>query len=447
MEGSMSRSGLDKLQQEFCDRFGTSPARLSPEIEVLSKSVKQDVLLYEEWKIQYRVETADTMPTVAGQVVPAYVLIPRDSSYTAPFPGVVCFHQCNVDCLIGKDAVVGKAPGRRDQAYGYELVNQGFVVLAPDTLNCGERNIPSIRQKDEIRKCHAERDKLLAPYPYKFGHDARCAVDVLQSLGQVDSARIGAVGHSGGGYHVLDAMAHDRRIKAGVASCPGLFPFLPLISPRLLICFDGELQNRPSEREQQIKGAFEQAMHQYEEDGAAENIVYRTLSYAHAFPDEFKREAYMRLKGYFGLLPEHDSHLDLEEVIREALKRNAPFWHDSESGNLKVKGEGRPYLVRGNLEQLTTVFQGLIWALQSKRPSIAPFLTSISESLEGFEVMFGFPCADPEINDRSEATGDLFMLDQWLYEHSAIIRRAHRAGEFRLIVSLPRSNGQTNTPN
>lgn len=339
----MLRSELGKLQQEFGERFGTPPASFPPEVEVLSKSVKQDALQYEEWKIQYRVETADTMPIVAGQVVPAYVLIPRDSRYTAPFPGVVCFHQCNVDCLIGKDAVVGKAPGRRDQAYGYELVNQGFVVLAPDTLNCGERNIPSIRQKDEIRSCHAERDKLLAPYPYKFGHDARLAVDVLQSLDQVDSERIGAVGHSGGGYHVLDAMAHDMRIKAGIASCPGLFPFLPLIFPRLLICFDGELQKRPSEREQQIKGTFEQAMRQYEEDGAAGSLVYRTLPYAHAFPDEFKREAYMRLKEYFGLLPEHDPHLDLEEVIREGLKRNAHFWHDSESGHLKVEGgrEGR----------------------------------------------------------------------------------------------------------
>jgi len=62
------------------------------------------------------------MPSHAGLIVSAYLLIPRERAET-PLPATVCFHQCNVDCILAKDAVVGKTgEATLDQRYGLELV-------------------------------------------------------------------------------------------------------------------------------------------------------------------------------------------------------------------------------------------------------------------------------------------------------------------------------------
>ena len=45
------------------------------------------------------------------------------------------------------------------------------------------------------------------------------AIDLLQSLPQVDGERIGCIGHSLGGHNTLFTAAFDRRIKALVSSC------------------------------------------------------------------------------------------------------------------------------------------------------------------------------------------------------------------------------------
>jgi predicted dienelactone hydrolase len=45
------------------------------------------------------------------------------------------------------------------------------------------------------------------------------AVDLLQSLPQVDRKRIGVIGHSLGGHNALFVAAFDTRIKAVVTSC------------------------------------------------------------------------------------------------------------------------------------------------------------------------------------------------------------------------------------
>ena len=45
------------------------------------------------------------------------------------------------------------------------------------------------------------------------------AVDLLQSLPQVDPERIGCIGHSLGGHNTLFVAAFDERIKVAVTSC------------------------------------------------------------------------------------------------------------------------------------------------------------------------------------------------------------------------------------
>ena len=402
------------------------------DFRVLSKSLKQDCLPYEEWRVEYRSEAPETMPDSAGQIVPAYLLVPRGPGVAPPFPAVLCFHQCNVDCLIGKDAVVGKTPGRRDQAYGYDLVNQGFVVLAPDTLNCGERNLPSVRQRDEIFKCHEKLDEYLKPFPYKSVLDARRAVDTLEDLDFVDEKRIGVMGHSGGAAHALLAMAADPRIKVGVGSCPFVphLKYLPLISPRPFFAFTGELEKRPTERTRMLDTLLRNAALQYERDGVANNLVDRRLPYAHACPDEFKREAYAGLKRHLNIVPPR-SGVDLGELAREALRR-CGFNPDDEG---TFTASGRPKHIKANSEQLTTALQALIWRLQVKREQESRFQVKLEWS-ERPRIVLSFPCADPEVHDRSDISEEVFLIDQWFFEHSAIVGRDHLPGQFRTVIDF-----------
>ncbi len=135
-----------------------------------------------------------------GDRVSACLLIPN--ALTEKAPAVLCLHQTTD---IGKDEPAGVG-GRDNLHYAMELSERGYVTLAPDYPNFGGY------------RCD----------PYKLGYASATmkgiwnhmrAVDLLQSLAEVDPARIGCVGHSLGGHNTLFLAAFDVRIKALVSSC------------------------------------------------------------------------------------------------------------------------------------------------------------------------------------------------------------------------------------
>ncbi len=205
-----------ELSRKYLRLLGSFPERCDLNPKVVSRRRLSWFSGYTECHVTY-----ESQP---GDVVPAYLLVPNVG--TPPFPAIVAQHQCFVDCDVGKDAVVGKAYLRPDQAYGFELVNQGFVVLAPDSINCGERNIRGLREE-------GQRDKSKcwgAAFPYvqslgfrsfyaKHIYDAMRAVDYLETLDFVDRHRIGMIGHSLGAGTTFWTTAMDSRIRCGVASC------------------------------------------------------------------------------------------------------------------------------------------------------------------------------------------------------------------------------------
>ena len=90
--------------------------------------------------------------------------------------------------------------------YALELARRGYVTLAPDYPNFGEYSYD----------------------PYSNGYSSAsmkgiwnhmAAVDLLQSLPEVDPERIGCIGHSLGGHNSLFLAVFDTRIKAVVTSC------------------------------------------------------------------------------------------------------------------------------------------------------------------------------------------------------------------------------------
>lgn len=141
-----------------------------------------------------------TFAAEAGDRVPAYLLIPRDLPGKAP--AMLCLHQTTA---IGKGEPAG-LDGLQNLRYAHELAERGYVTLAPDYVTFGDYDIEA------------------CPEGYVSGtmkgiYNHRRALDVLQSLPQVDGDRLGSIGHSLGGHSTLFVAAFDERIKVAVTSC------------------------------------------------------------------------------------------------------------------------------------------------------------------------------------------------------------------------------------
>jgi pimeloyl-ACP methyl ester carboxylesterase len=144
-----------------------------------------------------------------GDRVPAWILIPHDLPRDGKAPAMLCLHQTT---SIGKDEPVGLG-GLKSLRYAHELAERGYVCVVPDYPSFGE-------------------------YPFDFrgqgGHyvsgsmkaiwNNQRAVDLLETLPQVDKSRIGVIGHSLGGHNALFTAVFDERLKAVVTSC-GFTPF------------------------------------------------------------------------------------------------------------------------------------------------------------------------------------------------------------------------------
>jgi len=153
--------------------------------------------------------------------VSAYVCIPHDLA--GPAPAVFCHHQHASRFDLGKSEVVGLA-GDPDQAYAHELAERGFVTIAPDAIGFEERNWSGDGASNvtwfELSTRLVRGRTLLAACL----HEVSAALDHLTSRPEVDSGRIGFLGHSYGGRMALWAPAHDPRITASVSHC-GCIPF------------------------------------------------------------------------------------------------------------------------------------------------------------------------------------------------------------------------------
>lgn len=164
-----------------------------------SKRVPLDVQIHEETRLEQYTRKSISFAVEAGDRVPAFLLVPHDLKGRAP--AMLCLHQTTA---IGKREPAGM--GNRNLAYAAELAARGFVTIVPDYPNFGDYKVD----------------------PYALGYASTTmkgiwnhmrAVDLLQSLPEVDPARIGAIGHSLGGHNSIFVAVFDPRLRAVVSSC------------------------------------------------------------------------------------------------------------------------------------------------------------------------------------------------------------------------------------
>jgi hypothetical protein len=260
-----------------------------------------------------------------GDRMPAWLLVPKKISGRKA-PAIICFYGTTAGA--GKDTTVGlsgaapRTPPRKNRNFAIDMVEAGFVALAPDYLRDGERLPPSGKPYDTTDFYQRFPDWSCTG---KDAWDTQRAVDYLQTLPFVDGERIGMVGHSYGGHSTIFATALEPRIKAAFASgpvsdflhhglhwgvpkgssnsqsTPGLRPyvldhtqplpvtfyeFTALIAPRPLAVCQAVGERRPMEEENHA--AVDEV---YRALGAGDRVKYWWVAGDHDFPPVARQEA------------------------------------------------------------------------------------------------------------------------------------------------------------
>jgi len=146
----------------------------------------------------------------AGERAHAYLGIPLIA--TGPMPAAVVLHQTYDN---GAQEPAG-LEGNPDYAQLDHLCRKGYAVIAPDHFVAGRR-IPEKGAYDTT-VFHEKHPKWTAVGKFTFEHSI--AIDVLETLPEVDKGQVGVIGHSLGGQGAIFLTAYDDRIKVGVSNCP-----------------------------------------------------------------------------------------------------------------------------------------------------------------------------------------------------------------------------------
>ena len=167
-----------------------------------NKKVPLDVKVLEEVKLEnvlrkkvsYHTDSPDDRVT-------AFLFLPETKNNKTP--AILCLHQTT---RPGKEEPAGLA-GNPHLHYALELANRGYVTLAPDYPSFGEYDYDFDPKYGYISGT------------MKAIYDNIRAIDLLESLPEVDSNNIGCIGHSLGGHNTMFTAVFENRIKALVSCC------------------------------------------------------------------------------------------------------------------------------------------------------------------------------------------------------------------------------------
>lgn len=160
---------------------------------------------YERRLISYNVE--------ADERAHAYLGIPL--GITEKVPAIVALHGTYEK---GKQRAAGLVDNP-DKAYLDHLCRRGYVVIAPEHFVSGHR-VPS-EGPYETAAFHEKHPNWTSVGKFTYEHSI--AIDVLETLDEVQAEKIGALGHSLGGHGTFFLAAYDERIKAAASNCAASF--------------------------------------------------------------------------------------------------------------------------------------------------------------------------------------------------------------------------------
>ncbi len=145
-----------------------------------------------------------TYESEPGSRVPAYLLIPKATVATKrKSPAVLALHPTDME--YGHRVTVEKLRANY-RAYGHDLAERGFVVLAPayPLMANYQPNLKALGYESGTMKSIWDNIR---------------GLDLLDTLPNVKHGRYGVVGHSLGGHNAIFTAVFDERIKVLVSSC------------------------------------------------------------------------------------------------------------------------------------------------------------------------------------------------------------------------------------
>ena len=193
------RAAVRKSMERVMGPLPATDRKVPLETKVVSEEKQEG---YVREKVTFAAETGDR--------VPAWLLVPVTPALTdgarPKRPAMLCLHQT---VKVGKDEPAGLG-GKPSLHYALHLVQRGYVCLVPDYPSFGEYpfDFPAAFRRGDYQSGSMKA----------IWNNMR-AVDLLQSLPDVDGERIGVIGHSLGGHNSLFTAAFDERLKVIVSSC------------------------------------------------------------------------------------------------------------------------------------------------------------------------------------------------------------------------------------
>jgi hypothetical protein len=195
----------DTIREHYLDllRDQHKPAKPPLDLEVHETRVVDNV--YKRLLVSYQVE--------ADERAHAYLGIPLELPSQAP--AIVALHGTYKEGIKQAAGLIDNP----NKAYLDHLCRRGYVVIAPEHFVSGER-IPPEGPYDTARfyKRHPNWTAV-----GKSTYEHSIAIDVLETLAEVDADRIGVMGHSLGGHGAIFLAAYDERIKAAAGNCTATF--------------------------------------------------------------------------------------------------------------------------------------------------------------------------------------------------------------------------------
>lgn len=143
----------------------------------------------------------------------AYLGVPLN--LRGPAPAIVALHGTY---KYGKQRAAGLIENP-DKAYLDHLCRRGYVVIAPDHFVAGHR-IPEAGPYD-TKAFHEKHPQWTSVGKFTYEHSI--AIDVLQTLREVNPVKIGVLGHSLGGHGSMFLAAYDERVQAAAGNCSASF--------------------------------------------------------------------------------------------------------------------------------------------------------------------------------------------------------------------------------
>lgn len=185
------RRHIDAAMERVMGPFPNPAKRVALDIKVLEEVKLEGGLIRR--KLTYQSDATDR--------VAAYLFLP-EASVKVKLPAILCLHQTT---KLGKAESAGIVDNPKQ--YALHLAQRGYVTFAPDYPSFGD-------SKYDFDPRHG-----YASGTMKAIWDNVRAVDLLESLAEVDATRLGVIGHSLGGHNAMFTAFFEPRLRVIVSSC------------------------------------------------------------------------------------------------------------------------------------------------------------------------------------------------------------------------------------